>query len=74
MIHKLGDEAKQEVTLQDGHQYIGKEQAMYTMQDDIFDFDAFYAGLSHHLVPRRAITAKVKDAIKKLAFLYGISA
>lgn len=72
MIHKLSDEAKQEVMLQDGQQYIGKERAIYKMQDDIFDFDAFYAGLSHHLVPRRAITEKVKDAIKKLSFLYGI--
>lgn len=33
----------------------------------------FFAGLSKQMVPKRAVTAKVREAIKKLAFLYGIS-
>ncbi len=37
-----------------------------------FDFDLLFAGLSENLVPKRAINKKVREAIAKLSFLYGI--
>jgi len=37
-----------------------------------FDFELFYAGLSDVVIPKKAITAKVKQAIQKLAFIYQI--
>jgi len=37
-----------------------------------FDFDLLFAGLSEVLVPKRAINRKVREAIAKLSFLYGI--
>lgn len=37
-----------------------------------FDFDLLLAGLSEALVPKKAITDKVRDAIHNLSFLYGI--
>ncbi len=37
-----------------------------------FDFDLLYAGLSESLVPKKAITQKVREAISNLSFLYGI--
>ncbi|MGG0720240.1 replication initiation and membrane attachment family protein [Robertmurraya massiliosenegalensis] len=37
-----------------------------------FDFDLLVAGLSEALVPKKALTAKVKDAISNLSYLYGI--
>ncbi|WAA10184.1 replication initiation and membrane attachment family protein [Fervidibacillus albus] len=40
---------------------------------DRFDYDLLLAGLHESLVPKKAITAEVKDTIMKLAFLYGIS-
>jgi replication initiation and membrane attachment protein len=58
--------------LADGYEYVGRKENTYQLDDDVFDFELFFAGLSKHMVPRRAITAKVKEAIKKLAFLYGV--
>ncbi|MRX71776.1 Replication initiation and membrane attachment protein [Bacillus lacus] len=42
------------------------------IEDDVFDFDLFYAGLSDAIIPKSSITPKVKETIKKLAYLYGI--
>ncbi|WP_019154801.1 replication initiation and membrane attachment family protein [Robertmurraya massiliosenegalensis] len=56
------------------HTYIGR-----TVQNGIqidghpdFDFDLLEAGLSESLVPKKALTIKVKDAISNLSYLYGI--
>lgn len=41
-------------------------------EDDFeFDFGLLRQGLSEQLVPRRVLTASIKDTISKLAFLYG---
>lgn len=37
-----------------------------------FDFELLFAGLSESLVPKKAITPKVREAISNLSFLYGI--
>lgn len=39
-----------------------------------FDFDLLLAGLTAMMVPRKAFTKAVKEAIAKLSFLYGINA
>ncbi|WP_027410197.1 replication initiation and membrane attachment family protein [Anoxybacteroides tepidamans] len=72
MIAVMNDEAKSDLWLSDGREYIGRRPETYELQDEIFDFDLFFAGLSKQMVPKRAITAKVREAIKKLSFLYGI--
>jgi len=43
-----------------------------SVHPDTFNFDLFIAGLSDQIIPRKAITPLVKDAILKLAFLYGM--
>jgi replication initiation and membrane attachment protein len=73
MVAAVNDETKEELVLANGYEYVGRnEKNEYTITDDVFDFDLFFAGLSANMVPKRAINAKVKEAIKKLAFLYGI--
>ncbi|WMJ19349.1 replication initiation and membrane attachment family protein [Geobacillus kaustophilus] len=70
IVAGLSEEAGPE--LLEGKDHIRRDEASYVLDDDVFDFELFFAGLSKQLVPRRAVTAKVKEAIKKLAFLYGI--
>jgi replication initiation and membrane attachment protein len=73
MVAAVNDEAEEDLVLANGYEYVGRnEKNEYAITDDVFDFDLFFAGLSANMVPKRAINAKVKDAIKKLAFLYGI--
>lgn len=43
-----------------------------SIQNQSFDFQLFYAGLSEHIVPKKAITPAVKEAVEKLAYVYGI--
>ena len=72
MVANIHGEMQEDLQLADGYEYVGRKENTYHLDDDVFDFELFFAGLSKHMVPRRAITAKVKEAIKKLAFLYGI--
>lgn len=48
------------------------EPSSIQIQDEEFDFELFFAGLSENLVPKKAINSQVKDAIKKLSYIYGI--
>lgn len=54
-------------------QLIGREEqgSIQITQFD-FDFDLLLSGVKDSLVPRDAFTPKVREAIIKLAFLYGI--
>jgi replication initiation and membrane attachment protein len=72
LVASLNAEASDDMRTPEGRQYIGRREESYALGDEVFDFDLFFAGLSRHMVPKRAITAKVREAIKKLAFLYGI--
>ncbi|BDG37068.1 DnaD domain protein [Parageobacillus sp. VR-IP] len=72
MVANIHGEMQEDLQLADGYEYVGRKENTYHLDDDVFDFELFFAGLSKHMVPRRAITAKVKEAIKKLAFLYGV--
>ncbi|MBA4537087.1 DnaD domain protein [Bacillus aquiflavi] len=54
-------------------QFIGRnEQKSVKITESVFDFDLLLAGLKESLVPKKAFHPKVKEAISKLAFLYGI--
>lgn len=64
---------KNDLRVTEDSEYIGRSKETYVLDDEVFDFELFFAGLSKQMVPKRAVTAKVREAIKKLAFLYGIS-
>lgn len=49
-----------------------KEGTKVSISDEVFDFSLFMAGLSENLIPKKSITPLVKEAIKKLAYVYGI--
>lgn len=72
IVAGFNEEAGRELEPPDGKVHMGRDEASYALDDGVFDFELFFAGLSKQMVPRRAVTAKVKEAIKKLAFLYGI--
>lgn len=48
-----------------------KEQDQMQFSSDLFNFDLFYEGLNDAIIPKRAINKKIKEAIIRLAFLYG---
>lgn len=50
------------------------QRANLTIKDAGFDFDLFLTGLTESMISKKAITAKVRLAIEKLAFLYQIDA
>lgn len=54
--------------------YIGRvvQKGIQVEVDESFDFELLMAGLSESLVPKKAFTPKVKNAISNLAYLYGI--
>jgi replication initiation and membrane attachment protein len=56
-------------------QFIGRhEQKPIQIDIHSFDFDLLLAGLNESLVPKKALTPKVKEGISNLAFLYSIDA
>ncbi|TYR82191.1 Replication initiation and membrane attachment protein [Priestia megaterium] len=64
----------QEAFLADkGFDYVNPAQrAQFLVEDAAFNFDLFLAGLTDSMISKKSITTKVKQAIQKLAFLYGI--
>lgn len=50
-----------------------KHSAGYKIDNTGFDFNLLLAGLSENMVPKEALTSKVKDAIVKLSYIYSIS-
>lgn len=54
-------------------QFIGRtEQTPIQIENQEFNFEMLKAGLNDSLVPKRALSKKVKDVISNLAFLYNI--
>lgn len=43
------------------------------IEDYTFEFDLFLEGLSDSIIPKKSINEKVKEAVIRLAFLYGIN-
>ncbi|ANB62322.1 replication initiation and membrane attachment family protein [Anoxybacteroides amylolyticum] len=73
MVATMNEEAKNDLSLPQERAYLDRSTETYVLGEEVFDFELFFAGLSKQIVPKRAITAKVREAIKKLSFLYGIS-
>ncbi|MFL6562787.1 MAG: replication initiation and membrane attachment family protein [Bacillus sp. (in: firmicutes)] len=58
---------------EENQQFIGRnEPSRIQIGLDTFDFDLLIAGLNESLVPKKALTPKVKKIISNLAFLYQI--
>ncbi|MFD1030419.1 replication initiation and membrane attachment family protein [Metaplanococcus flavidus] len=55
---------------QDSQKMQQRSRTGYKAEYD-FDFSLLHQGLSEQLVPKRVLTASIKDTICKLAFLYG---
>ncbi|WP_160723960.1 replication initiation and membrane attachment family protein [Bacillus sp. USDA818B3_A] len=63
-----------ELRAEDDEQFIGRhEQKGIQIGVDTFDFGLLMAGLNESLVPKKALTKKVKDVISNLSFLYNIN-
>lgn len=63
----------EELDAEADQQFIGRhEQKPIQIEHAMFDFDMLMAGLNDSLVPKKALTNKVKDVISNLAFLYNI--
>jgi replication initiation and membrane attachment protein len=62
-----------ELEVEANEAFIGRaEQKEIQIDIQVFDFDLLLAGLHESLVPQKALTKKVKEAISNLAFLYHI--
>ncbi|MFK9091220.1 replication initiation and membrane attachment family protein [Bacillus salipaludis] len=58
----------------ENNQFIGRtETDPIQIDSSLFDFDLLEAGLNESLVPKKALTPKVKSVISNLAFLYNIN-
>ncbi|MBT2754493.1 replication initiation and membrane attachment family protein [Mesobacillus foraminis] len=58
-----------------GQVFIGrKEPSEIQIEPASFNFELLSAGLKESLVPNKAMTVKVREAISNLSFLYGIDA
>ncbi len=64
----------EELHEEENQQFIGRaESNPIQIGVDTFDFDTLSAGLNESLVPKKALTPKVKAVISNLAFLYQIA-
>jgi replication initiation and membrane attachment protein len=58
---------------EENHQFIGRnDQKPIQIDTNSFDFELLMSGLNDSLVPKKALTPKVKEVISNLAFLYNI--
>ncbi|MBN8200802.1 replication initiation and membrane attachment family protein [Bacillus sp. NTK034] len=70
---EVDDEVVQLMNESETEVYIGRqEQEGIQIGNEDFNFELLQAGLNESLVPKKAITVKVKESISNLAFLYGI--
>ncbi|MCH1627301.1 replication initiation and membrane attachment family protein [Fredinandcohnia quinoae] len=74
MVSNMNEETERSLEIEQDNEYaVRKESTNLTIDDSVFDFDLFFAGISDVMIPKKSITLKVKEAIKKLSFLYGIN-
>jgi replication initiation and membrane attachment protein len=67
-------EHAEDLEAESNQEFIGRlDQKPIQIDTNTFDFDLLMAGLNESLVPQKALTKKVKEAISNLSFLYGIS-
>ncbi|MBS4191563.1 replication initiation and membrane attachment family protein [Bacillus sp. FJAT-49705] len=68
-------ETEQAMKAANGNSFIGREENdPIQISHDIFNFELLEAGLNESLIPKKALTNKVRNAISNLAFLYGLDA
>ncbi|MDF0727489.1 replication initiation and membrane attachment family protein [Cytobacillus sp. S13-E01] len=73
MVTKINEEMNNNLQLDRNREYVKRSTiSEVAVSDNVFNFDLFFAGISEVMIPQKSITPKVKDAIKKLAFLYTI--
>ncbi|WP_453994516.1 replication initiation and membrane attachment family protein [Bacillus nitroreducens] len=74
MISTISDEMKNNLEQEDNTDFMDRSQdKKLVIENESFDFDLFFAGISDVMIPKQSITPKVKEAIIKLSFLYGIN-
>ncbi|WP_026021903.1 replication initiation and membrane attachment family protein [Bacillus timonensis] len=74
MISTISDEMKNNLEHDENKEFMGRsEDKKIIIENENFDFDLFFAGISDVMIPKNTITPKVKEAITKLSFLYGIN-
>lgn len=72
---KINSDMSNDLTVDGGKEFIGRKSASdLELRHFSFNFELLEAGLSENLVPKSALTDKVREAISKLAYLYGIDA
>ncbi|AZU63578.1 replication initiation and membrane attachment family protein [Neobacillus mesonae] len=66
-------DASSDLDIEENERFIGRhEQREIQIDTNSFDFQLLMAGLNESLVPKKALTPKVKEVISNLAFLYSI--
>ncbi|MEI2355683.1 replication initiation and membrane attachment family protein [Mesobacillus zeae] len=72
---KHSRDAAEDLEAMEGKSFISRtEPGGIQVDPDGFDFGLLTAGIKESLVPGKALSSKVKEAISKLSFLYGIDA
>ncbi len=72
---KYLQDISEELEAGENQQFVGRnEPNPIQVENSSFDFELLTAGLNESLVPKKALTAKVKNVISNLAFLYNIDA
>ncbi|MBN6887955.1 replication initiation and membrane attachment protein [Cytobacillus horneckiae] len=73
--HNSPNDYIEDLQTDENEQFIGRgEPQAIQINPAAFNFELLEAGLSESLVPKKALTKKVKEAISNLAFLYDIDA
>jgi replication initiation and membrane attachment protein len=73
MAYAANDETLNELPLPEGEEWLDRKKGNEPkVGQDLFDFDLLFAGLTEVVIPKKSVTAKVKEAIRKLAFIYHI--
>lgn len=73
LIHNADSAA--DLTVEAGNTFMGRaEPAKIQIHTEEFNFSLLMDGLTESLLPKKAFTPKVKEAVSNLAFLYGIDA
>lgn len=73
MISTISDEMNHNLEQDENTEFMDRnEDKKLLIENDNFNFDLFFAGISEVMIPKKSITPRVKEAITKLSFLYGI--
>ncbi|MCC3356470.1 replication initiation and membrane attachment family protein [Bacillus sp. REN16] len=73
MISTISDEMNDNLERDENTEFMDRnEEKKLLIVNEGFNFDLFFAGISEVMIPTKSITPRVKEAITKLSFLYGI--